>query len=812
MSTVVGWLVEVLVRRRGIVLAVAALVVAASTVLALRLRLVTDLAELLPRDAPAVLATQRVQARLGGVSPLQIAIESPDRAANLRYAQALADTLAREPRSLIASVAYHARAERAFFERNWWLYAERADLELIRDRLAIEINRRKNPLLVDLEADDDRGALDELEARLRDRAAKVDRFPDGYFMTPDGGLVVVLLWPTETMFRERAGEPLVARVREIVAAQPPTGFHPAMRVHLAGALYDGILERRALESDLAWSSVVCLVLVGLAVVLFYRRLAAVPLMATPALCGVAVAFAAAWLAFGHLNATTAFLGPIVLGNGINAAIIQLARYEEERRAGADLEAAIRTSVLATMRPTAIAALAAAISYGSLALTSFRGFNQFGVIGAVGMIASWLATILVLPALVATVDRRRAAAAPRGLALGVPFARLAGRAPGVVAAVGALVTVVAVVALVPFARDPFEYDLRRLRSDEGVERRELVQRIGSIFGTFTPTVLLADRADQPAAIAEVLRARDRARPGLVGDIVTLDSLLPGAPAAQREKLAILDEIRGLVQDRLIDEDEAARLERWRPPPDLAVITTAALPEMVLRPFRDVDGELAPLVLVYRGPNISFWNGRELIRLAELVRSVELDDGTTIYAGGNVVVFAEMIEVIVAEGPTATLVSLLGVALLVFALARGLRGALIVLAALFTGVLWMAGAAALASERVNFMNFIALPLTFGIGVDYAVNVYLRHRRVDAGSIDETLRATGSAVALCSLSTVIGYGSLMFADSQGLRSFGALAILGELACLTVALLVMPAGLLLGERRAKRRPPGPGAPPADG
>ena len=36
---------------------------------------------------------------------------------------------------------------------------------------------------------------------------------------------------------------------------------------------------------------------------------------------------------GHLNANTAFLGSIVVGNGINVSIILTARYLEERRRG-----------------------------------------------------------------------------------------------------------------------------------------------------------------------------------------------------------------------------------------------------------------------------------------------------------------------------------------------------------------------------------------------------------------------------------------------------------------------------------------------
>src|SRR5262249_52104192 len=102
---------------------------------------------------------------------------------------------------------------------------------------------------------------------------------------------------------------------------------------LTGDVMAQLEERAALESDLVWASAVCITLVCVVVVLFFGRAGAVPLVGVPALFGVAVAFAAAELGFGYLNGSTAFMGSIVVGNGINFPIIVLGRYEEERRAG-----------------------------------------------------------------------------------------------------------------------------------------------------------------------------------------------------------------------------------------------------------------------------------------------------------------------------------------------------------------------------------------------------------------------------------------------------------------------------------------------
>jgi predicted RND superfamily exporter protein len=142
------------------------------------------------------------------------------------------------------------------------------------------------------------------------------------------------------------------------------------------------------------------------------------------------------------------------------------------------------------------------------------------------------------------------------------------------------------------------------------------------------------------------------------------------------------------------------------------------------------------------------------------------------------------------------------------ARSLADAAWVLAALAVGVLWFLGLAGALGLRLNMLNFIALPITFGIGVDYATNIFQRRRLDHAGSIAHVVRTTGGAVALCSLTTIIGYSSLLIARNQALISFGILADLGEVACLAAALLAFPAVLRWREiAKAGRSAPAGGA-----
>jgi predicted RND superfamily exporter protein len=746
--------------RARFVVAAFALVTALAVAMAARLQLHTDFAEMLPSADPAVRALEQLKERVDGTAMLQLAIESPDRDANLRIAAQIAEALRREPREVVATVAYDVRAERQFFLDRRWLYVPLAELEALRQRL----EGRKNPLYVDIE-DDPRADLD----RTHGLGQRLDRFPTGFFEGEDGRLVVVVARPPGGLFGENAGERLAQAARRVLSQ---IALPAGMTVGLTGDVTAQLEERAALERDLVWATAVCVTLVCLVVVLFYGRVRALPLVGAPALVGVALALAAAERCFGYLNASTAFLGSIVVGNGINFPIVQLARYQEERRAGAAPRDAAETAWRATLRPTGAAALAAALAYGSLTLTRFRGFSQFGVIGAVGMIAAWLAAATLLPSLIALwpgSDR------PAARSFALPSAKRPRLVLGLVLAA----TAASLLPLPRYLRDPFEYDFRKLRNKRSLESgaAALAPRVDRVFGrTITPSVVLADSRAHAAEVKRLILSRDRA--GLLDEVTTLDDLLPGDAGTQHKKLAVLADLRRLI-DELAPNEKALR-----PPESLAPVEERDLPEMLRRPFIERDGSAGRIVLVYHAPAFDVWDGRQLERLAALIDPLPLGDGTVLRSSGQAVVFTSMIRSIEHDAPIATAAALAGVALLTLLLAG--RAAPLVLGALLCGVSWMAGAAAAFGVRTNFLNFIALPITFGIGVDYGVNMVLRFRK------DGTFASTGPAVALCSLTTIIGYGALLAADNQALRSFGTLAILGEIACLSAALLALPAYLM--------------------
>src|SRR5580698_8472436 len=813
-----------LTRNPALVLVGALAIAAASGLLASRLQLKTAFSELLPSDDPGVVTLTRTQKRMGDMSLLLIGVRSPDYAANLRYAEALTQKLRALPPTVVNLATYDVRDLRAFYETNKWLFVSEENLESIRDRLRDEITRRKNPLYVSLEEPE---PIDQMQKRIERHDGLDERFPGGIFSSNNGEYVWIAALPPGGLFVEHAGEALYNAANELIKNDPPSRYHPQMTAQVTGPIATGIANRQAVVDDIIMVTTICVVVVILSIGFYFRRLRAIPLTGIPAAIGAAIAFAVADLAFGYLTESTSFLGSIIVGNGINYAIVLMSRYEEHRARGADPDSALEAALAGVWRGTLVASISASAAYASLMVTSFRGFYQFGVMGAVGSLACWAATFTAVPALLVLLDRRpgRLSRPSRPPIEFGALARLLARRSGTVTALFTLLAIGGAVGTRHFLKDPFEYDFSKLAAKlkTSTSAQEFNHSVDHLFGRWpSPTIVLADSVDEVEPIRQAIRKQDQELPGpdVIGQVVTIWDMLPGTPEVQERKLALIAQIHKLTHDpslEVLNAKERADLAKINPPTGLRELAPADLPPFARRPFTEGDGTIGRVVLVYPPEQgISVWNGRALLRIASVLQYLHLANGKVIETSGSAVVFASMIRSILRDGPIATMASLIAVLIIISFTIRPAAAALMALATLLLGVLLMVGAAGWAQVRVTFLNFIALPITFGIGAEYALNVITRYR--EERDIGRAVISTGAAVALCSWTTVVGYGSLLAARNRALQGFGLMAILGEISCLSAAIVALPAVLLwLRTRPLYEHHPrtgeidGPDAPPLD-
>ena len=140
------------------------------------------------------------------------------------------------------------------------------------------------------------------------------------------------------------------------------------------------------------------------------------------------------------------------------------------------------------------------------------------------------------------------------------------------------------------------------------------------------------------------------------MLSVEDLLPGTVDVQQSKLALLDEIRKLTDDpamELLDDKDASRLDRLRPPSSLRVLHAQDLPPLARRPFTEADGTIGRVLLLYPPEQgLSMYDGRDLLRIAAVLQRVTLPDGREVDTSGSAVIFAAMIRSILRDGPLAT----------------------------------------------------------------------------------------------------------------------------------------------------------------
>jgi uncharacterized protein len=816
------------------VLLFALVVTIPALLLARRLELRTGFESLLPENKASVQELHRVGQRTAGVSTFVIVTDVAPHPDGLhkerlqRFGDALLPLLRALGPEWVGTAENGVQAEQEFLRRRRALFLPMATLQSLHDRIEDRYDYEIHGSLTGDVPEEITRAWLEKELGIDASKSSGPPYPDGYYMNAEGTRLVTLIrTPVETGDLARS-ETLKNRVQTAIAAIDPASFDPSISLAFTGDIVTSAEQYGTVKNDLATVGLAGIVMILFVDWLFFLRLRAVLAMGIAIGIGVVWCFALTRLVIGHLNTASGFLVSIVFGNGINFGILLRARYNEARRANVPLREAVTQAYRDTVRPTLTVAAAAGVGFVSLATTSFRGFRDFGVIGGYGMLLCWIANYLFMVPLLVLFERwsptfvpdearptrwrRMQAFIDRGIPFGAPFSALLRRTPAaLLATLGIAAGIAASIATYRYIeRDPLEYQLWKLENDEGAQTGasklgEGLDRITGHTGQDGGMAIMVDRLDQVKPLLQVLEERRRVAPENEKPFSKTVSIFDLVPDQQPEKLALLADVRGKLArihalGKMSDEDWN-ELARWLPPPDLAPFGIDDLPERVARPFTEKDGTRGRIVYIVPTEGQSVRDVHYLRRWADSYREVTLPGGEVIHGSGRAVIFADMLEGVMQESPKAIRLSFLGTAVVVLvAFSRGrhgLRAALLVLASLVMGIAWMGGSFALLGTKINFLNFIAVPITFGIGVDYSINVVHRWRVDGPGSVLHAVRETGGAVVLCSLTTTLGYLALLRSMNAAVRSFGLAAVIGEVACLLAALVVLPAVLLVIDRR---------------
>ncbi len=764
------------------------LLAAAGLGLASRLAFRGSFVELLPKDTREVRDLEQVAQKAGGDGYLVLQTHGAELQTLTAYAHAVAPKLEALPE--IRYVEY--RYDIGFFEeRGLWLLPAEKLAELhddLQDRIRYE-KQAKNPLFVDL-LDEPPPSFEQIERRYAGDLPQSE-----YLVAQDGSELYLFVKPNGTPgdlgFTRR-----LLSVTGVVLDETAKDF-PGVQTGMAGQFPTRLSEDEVMRRDLAFASLLSAALAALLVLLGTRRASGLLVVGTPVVLGLALTFAVAQLAVGHLNIVTGFLVAILIGLGIEYGVHLGMRYWEERRVVSAQEAMER-AVRGTFRGALISAGTNAAAFFVLLFADFQAFAQFGFIAGTGVVLAVLAAYAVGPAVVAVAERvRPQKPLPQEKVRNIEARQYRRMPTGLVAAVLAGIVGFGAYSVVALPKLGFETDLTKLRGETDVTRLN-DHMVEKLRVQINPAIVWVEDLEAVRAVTKAVEDL-REEHGEGAAILRTASLADLVPEDLDARGAQMARLRTLLDDLPPSVREGATGQKVQSLQTLLEAkpwTAEEVPQTLRRRFVPLDGEglfvlLFPKHSQHETENLHRW----ATQVGELISRVEADGGSLHVLDSNLIA-ARVFDLVEADGPFILWAAALVVFVMIAAGLRSLKHAGLVAGPLFLGMLCLGGAMHLFGIRLNFINAVVLPNLLAVAVDNGVHLYHRYRQEGPGSLGHVVRHTGGAAALASLANAAGYGALLSATHPGLASIGHLAVLGVICTFLGTGVFLPA-LLTGVER---------------
>lgn len=759
----------------------------------------TDLTALLDEDAPAVRSLRQLEQDVGGMGYVTVVAEGGAPDTLIAYAEALFESL----KALTRVRSVTVKRPAAFFEEHALLYVEQDRLSAFAERLDERIayeKRTRSPFYVDLEdAEPPELHADRLRppATAYSESAGADTRTENeqtYFLDEAAGRIVIFARPDGFASDVAFAEAVVSDVRTRATTLAEERF-PELSVRFTGRFTKRVDQNNQFQSEISGASLWAFVLVLAFVVLYYRRGWSVVLLFGPLVVGLLWTRLFAGLALGSLNILTGLIFGILTGLGIDYGIHILDGFAHRYHQQASPAAAIADTYRETARAVILSAVTTVAGFSGLALSGFRGFHEFGLVSAVGIVLLALSYLVLLPPLIALACARGFRPhVPRDAS--APAARFFTRFARPLLAASLVAMAICVFAA---GKVRFDYDTGTIQGGT-LPSFALNDEVDALVGhRQVPTLVFAPDLSQERAVADALRRGIDARgdASWIDFVVAQEDLVPGD---QAEKLPILERIAARAREALAyadaknDIEALQRLERLA---EVRPFTAEALPRDLRTQFGwdTKDSGKARLILAF--PSGTLTDGLEVVGFTAQIRAAIDEAEKDAHAASESVVFADVLSLIFEEMTGIGVYTVLAILLaLAFSLRSACRGLLAMLAPAATIAL-LTGVMALLGLPFNYLNVMLVPIIVGVGVDGGIHLLEGFR--EHGDLQATLNQQGRAILSAVTTTGLSFAPLALVEHPGLRSIGQVATLGLFCNACVCLCVMPIWLVSARPKAR-------------
>ncbi|MFV2073017.1 MAG: MMPL family transporter [Thermoanaerobaculales bacterium] len=805
------------------------------------LRIETASASFIATDDPVSRVFRESLSRFGENDPLVIQVRygSIDRNTVDRFTDQLAEAIAAMP-----DVALVESQPAAFLEgaltiamvRAALLNSDPAAMEafsaaLEQDAMRLRIRRtRKRIVLAENPLDRKLLAADPLDIRsflipFYEARTKHMRFTfnRGYFDAPDERSRLLFVQPTgsgeDTVYCVDLIERMAACVDTVRRAIPEARD---ISCRFTGKYALTGESASVLKRDMLRISTIAFVLVFLLLFLVFKGWRAAAVCILPILMAFLPVLIVARLFFNPLNFMATGFAAIIIGLGVDVMLHCTARlFQFTSQKGIGLEEAISRTLTDCGPPVVVGVLTTAGAFLSLVITDYRALVQFGLLTSSGLVVSLVVSLGVFPAVARWLlpEKSRVTGGLRFVAWPVAIFSRCWKYPWISLATTA---VLILASLLPARNFAFDTDFEKLlpRQLEAFDvAREISEQYGASFLLNTQLVLESDTYEKGIAIQQRVdetlerMVRDGQVAGFYSPTLYFTTQSPGVVqaglldraatslAANKEFfLAQIEEV-GLA-DKGGFRDYYEHLQRVVASPEDFSSRELPLIRADSRGRRFVSGEVGDLFFqTYIWPLGAAADATAARNVQAVFEAFDVPPGASLHVTGTHRLFEHLHEVVGSNFLRVSLISGLLVTSLIFFFFR--RPGIVALSLL---PLLAATPATFAMIVVTGIPFSPLgigvtAIVIGVGIDDAVHILERVRLNPDRNVREAMVEIGPILTLTSLSSIIGFGALSFADHYVLSSMGMVVAFGVFACWFFSMLSLPAAFLIKERMTQQR-----------
>jgi len=338
---------------------------------------------------------------------------------------------------------------------------------------------------------------------------------------------------------------------------------------------------------------------------------------------------------------------------------------------------------------------------------------------------------------------------------------------------------------------FNYDFSKIQN-KNLRSFIVDVEVNKMFNrSLTPSVILPNSIQEEKIILNKIKKYIRKNnTKSINRIDKVYSILSFLPKNQNKKLIELKKINSLL---LKNRKYASKLNKnlrskWS---DLEKMSSATrvsiktLPLSVKKSFMGIKKyKDKRVILVF--PKADLSHGLEVLQFSDQLKQIKVA-GKPLEVASDAMIFAEILKIIQKEGPYILFFTIIGVLLIVSINFSSIKEGLIIGVPLIGAFILIIGVLALFHISLDFFNVIMFPIILGIGVDSFIHIF--HRYKESKNLKIAIQNTGEATALSSITTLTGFGVLMFAGNEAMQSMGLISIIGISFTFITSIIVFPA-----------------------